>query len=346
VVGPAVGALQAATDAALTDHPHRPSIAPVPPGGERPLWSVMIPAYNCAPYLGRTIESVLSQDPGPKRMQVEVVDDCSSDDPAGVVARFGDRVSLYRQARNLGNVGNFNTCLARARGHLVHLLHGDDAVRDGFYERLGEALQRHPGVGAAFCRYVAMDENGNWTNTSQLEATDPGVLADWLESLALGQRLQPPCIAVRRQIYERLGGFDDRLSYGEDWEMWTRIAAHYPVWYEPAPLAVYRIHTGTVSDRTLRSGKNVADLRRAIAINRESLPPGRTEEITHEALRITALTALRRGRRRLGAGDTEAAAAQLREALVTSRSPRVLAGALFLAALYIRRWTLVRLGRR
>ena len=332
--------------AALTAHPHRATIPPVEPGVERPLWSVMIPAYNCAPYLGETIAGVLAQDPGPERMQIEVVDDCSSDDPAAVVERFGGRVSFHRQARNLGNVGNFNTCLRRARGRLVHILHGDDAVREGYYERLGEALERHPEVGAAFCRYVSIDEDGHWRTISPLEARKAGVIQGWLESLARGQRLQPPCITVRRDVYERLGGFDDRLFYYEDWEMWTRIAAHYPVWHEPVPLALYRVHGGTASDRRLRAGDSVADIRRAISLNCELLPPDHAREISREAHEISAITALRRGRRRLGAGDTEAATSQLREALATSRSARVLAGALFLQALRTRRWWLVKLGPR
>ena len=44
-------------------------------------------------------------------------------------------------------------------------------------------------------------------------------------------------IAVRREAYECLGGFDARLKCSEDWEMWVRIAARYPIWHEPAPLA-------------------------------------------------------------------------------------------------------------
>ena len=332
--------------AALTAHPHRATIPPVEPGVERPLWSVMIPAYNCAPYLGETIAGVLAQDPGPERMQIEVVDDCSSDDPAAVVERFGGRVSFHRQARNLGNVGNFNTCLRRARGRLVHILHGDDAVREGYYERLGEALERHPEVGAGFCRHILVYDDGNWTYVAPLLAGEPGVLDGWLEWLAIDQYIEPPAITVRRDVYERLGGFDDRLSYGEDWEMWTRIAAHYPVWHEPVPLVLYRIHGESLSSRMLRTGRNVADFRRAISISRELLPPDRAPGIARHALRTTALTALRRARRLLGAGHAEAAASQLREALATSRSPRVLAGALILEALRIRRWILVMLGRR
>ena len=51
-----------------------PRIAPVPAGVRRPRWSVMIPTFNCAKYLRETLGSVLAQDPGPERMQIEVVD--------------------------------------------------------------------------------------------------------------------------------------------------------------------------------------------------------------------------------------------------------------------------------
>ena len=306
----------------------------------------MIPAYNCADHLGAAIESVLAQDPGPERMQIEVVDDCSDDGTADVAARFGERVSLLRQPRNLGNVGNFNACLARARGHLIHLLHGDDAVRPGFYERLQAPLSGSAAIGAAFCRYIAIDGDGNWTGVSPLESAAAGVLDGWVETLALGQRLQPPCIAVRREAYERLGGFDDRISYSEDWEMWTRIARCLRGLARPhpaRPLPGPRGHDQRPDAAQRRQRRRPAQGDRdepRIAARRAG------REITREALRITAITALRRGRRRLGAGDTEAAAAQLREALATSRSARVLGGALLLQLLRVRRWILVGLGRR
>jgi glycosyltransferase involved in cell wall biosynthesis len=328
------------------DAGHRARVEVVDDDADRPTWSVMIPAYNCEAHIGQAIESVLAQDPGPETMQIEVVDDDSGDATVEVASSYGERVSVYQQPRNLGNVGNFNSCLNRARGRVVHLLHGDDAVREGFYERLGEPFDREPSIGAAFCRYVSLDEDGNWTGVSPLEASKAGVLPGWAEKLALGQRLQPPCIVVRRDVYERLRGFDDRISYSEDWEMWTRIAASYPVWHEPEPLAFYRVHDGTITDGALRTGAGVADLRRTIAINRRTLPSDRVDGITRRALQVTAVTALRRGRRRLGAGDTEAAASQLREALKTSRSPRVLAGAAFLQLLRVRRWILVRAGLR
>src|ERR1035437_9842369 len=88
-----------------------PLILPVPASIERPLWSVMIPTFNCARFLRRTLESVLDQDPGPELIQSEVVDDCpTADEPRTVVDQIGrGRVGFYRKPQNEGAVRNFNT---------------------------------------------------------------------------------------------------------------------------------------------------------------------------------------------------------------------------------------------
>jgi glycosyltransferase involved in cell wall biosynthesis len=283
----------------------------------RPRWSVMIPAHNAGQYLSETLASVLAQDPGPTEMQIEVVDDASAEDLASIVRDLcGDRVTVYRHEANRGHVVTFNTCIERARGEVVHLLHADDLVRPGFYERLGRALDEHPEAGAAFCRYISIDENGNWTTIAPLEQATPGFLDAWLERLATGQRLQPPCIVVRRQVYETVGRFNLGIrSYGEDWEMWTRIAAAYPVWYEPEPLALYRIGHDSLSRPALRTGDNVRQLLEVIELNRPVLPAEREAELTAAARRTVARTAIRRGVRLARAGDSSAALAQFRSSL-------------------------------
>ncbi len=325
---------------------YRPQIEPVPAGEPRPKWSVMIPTYHCAHYLDAALKGVLAQDPGREWMQIEVVDDCSSDDPEAVVARFGNRVTFHRQPRNVGHIANFNTCLARARGELVHILHGDDAVRPGFYPRFEREFDANPTVGAVFCRFISIDGESRWVTVARLVAQRDGVVPDFLERIAVGQMLQPPCVAVRRDVYERLGGFDSRIErYGEDWEMWTRIAAHYPVSHVVEPLALYRVHDSSLSSASHRSGQNVRDLRRVIAINREALPAERRDTLTREALEVTALTAIHRARRLLAAGDAAAARAQAREALRACRSPPVLERVAELAAVATRRSLLHSLNR-
>jgi glycosyltransferase involved in cell wall biosynthesis len=323
---------------APTPHPVPPARARAPRAAtSRPLWSVMVPTYECAGFLRETLASVLAQDPGARLMQIEVVDDASSDDPEAVVEELGaGRVAFFRQARNVGHVENFNTCLRRARGRLVHLLHGDDAVREGFYEAMARPFEQRPEVGAAFCRYIAIDEDGHWQAVSPLERRTGGVLDAWLETLAVGQRLQTPTMVVRRDVYDRVGGFDARLTWTEDWEMWVRIAASYPVWYEPEPLALYRIHSASSSGRLTRTAESIRDTRRAIELIRAHVAVADRERLTSEAQHTLALTALRRARRLIGSGDVDAGSAHLREALRTQASAGVLVRGAFVAALLAR----------
>ena len=105
-----------------------PVIAPVPREVSRPFWSIMIPVYNCAHYLRATLASVLSQIPREEPVQIEVIDDHSTqDDPACVVEECGrGRVTYFRHPVNVGPQANFTTCIERARGEWVHILHGDD----------------------------------------------------------------------------------------------------------------------------------------------------------------------------------------------------------------------------
>jgi GT2 family glycosyltransferase len=277
-------------------------------------------------------------------MQIEVVDDCSTrDDPAAVVAEVGQgRIGFYRQPRNVGHIQNFNTCLARSRGHLVHVLHGDDMVREGFYSALQAAFEAHPAIGAAFCRDIRIDEEGRWIEVAPLVQGQSGVIDNWLEQIALGQRLQVCAMVVRREVYERLGGFDQRINYyGEDWEMWVRIAAAYAVYHEVAPLALYRMHTTSLTGRSFRSGENARDIRRVIAINHSYLPSARAAELTRRAHEKFARSSIRRAQRVIAAGDLATPFVQLREAFKSSHSPGVISAALLLLA----RWNLAALRK-
>ena len=242
-----------------------PEIKPFPAGTIRPLWSVMIPAYNCSIYLEKTITSVLLQDMGADKMQIEVVDDASTDaDVEALVKRIGKgRVGYFRQAKNVGSLRNFETCINRAKGQIIHLLHGDDRVKPGYYEKITELFKRYPEAGAAYSAWDYIDDKDNFIRHSRIEEEEDCILEDWLFKLAEHQRLQYACISVKREVYEKLGSFYG-VIYGEDWEMWARIAKHYPTAYTPEFMVEYREHESTISMQSFLSGNNIRDINKVI----------------------------------------------------------------------------------
>lgn len=306
-----------------------PFIQPVTEDISRPFWSVMVPIYNCPPhYLRETLQSVLCQDPGPAEMQIEVIDNCSTaGDPEALVQEIGGgRISFHRQPSNVGIVENFNTCIRRATGQWVHILHGDDTVRPGFYDRLGRGIAAHPEAGAALCRIIYTDEDGQWTGLTEPEARAPGVLGDdFVVRQLLDQRIQFAGIAVRRSTYEELGGFLPSLSHCLDWDMWKRIAVRKPVFYDPEPMACYRLHAAADSSRLMRSGENVADERRSIELSCADFPPEQARCVRRAANKAAGVRAARRARLLWKAGQRATAWRQLAEAVRCSRSPAVLA---------------------
>jgi GT2 family glycosyltransferase len=321
-------------------HPFRGHIPLVGAGIERPLWSVMIPTYNCARFLEETLRSVLCQAPDALQMQIQVVDDHSlEDDPRDVVQRLApSRVEFFRQPQNVGHSQNFDTCIRRARGHLVHILHGDDLVNPGFYQALQSAFEAHPEIGAAFCRVSVIDGQGDEQYVMPPFQAASGIIEDASRVMAVQQPVETPSIAVRRAVYERLGGFDNRLRFcGEDLEMWVRISAHYPIWYEAELLARYRTHGDSLSRRSFRTGQNIRDVRRAIDTFGEYLPRDEAREISSRARERVALWALAIAEEARWKNDPVVLKAQVREALFCSRSPAVLLGALDLATHGLRR---------
>ena len=309
-----------------------PQVAPPRGMAPQPFWSVMIPVYNRTTYLERTLASVLSQDPGAGEMQIEVVDDASSEgDSERLVRQVGEgRVDFFRQPRRLGGIGNWNSCIQRSVGEWVHILHSDDVVFPGFYGDFKAALERREDVGAAFCRYATIDESGRWRGISELESPTRGILAGFIYKISVGQRIQCPSIVVRRSVYEKLGGFRKDLSYAADWEMWIRIAAHLPIWYEPATLAAWRIHSASWTALTVRSGQNIADMRRCVEISHSLLPPDHGDAISRKAQENVARVAISGAYRALLAGEFATAFRQAWEAVKCGAFSRVVLRTLLL----------------
>jgi glycosyltransferase involved in cell wall biosynthesis len=282
----------------------------------RPVWSVMIPVYNCFSYLQQTLESVMSQTSDRTDMQIEVVDDNSTDgNVAQLVERIGKgKITYFRQEENVGSLRNFETCILRSTGKLIHLLHGDDMVLPGFYTKIHELFKDFPEAGAAFCRYQYIDEKSEVLYPSDIEKQEDGILDNWLVRLYQRQRIQTPSIVVRRSVYENLGSFY-AVHYGEDWEMWLRIAANYPFAYTPEVLASYRQHPLSISGQYFLDGQNIRDLKTVMDLTEQYLPVSERKTLRKETEEFYAKYAISTARMLWGKYKNHSAVqAQIKEA--------------------------------
>ena len=123
------------------------------------LVSVCIPAYNNAGTIRATVESVLASDY--ENIELIVVDDCSTDDTYEILCGMeSQKLSVYRNEKNLGMAGNWNRCLSLCRGEYVRLLCADDRIAPDLISREAEVLSSVPSVVMVSSDTAFIDEDG------------------------------------------------------------------------------------------------------------------------------------------------------------------------------------------
>jgi len=306
-----------------------PEIAALPNNEQRPFWSVMIPTYNKFKHLEQTLNSVLDQAPSHEEMQIEVVNDHPDielqDRMEVLVNKIGkNRVKFYRHNQtDIGQTTIFNLCLERAKGNWIHILHDDDYVLPGFYEKLRRGIENNPDIGAAFCRHYLVNENSENLSISFLERETAGILPNYIEKVALTSSIEAVSVVAKRSVFEKLGGYCPQALSAADWEMWKRVACYYDIWYEPLPLACRRIDKHTWTSRLIKTGGNILSARKAIEITHSYLPE-KYKHLTSIALENIALAGIILASQNLDSQDYEAAIKLVIESLKCSDSNNVL----------------------
>lgn len=123
-----------------------------------PLVYICIPTYNAEKTIARTLRSVLDQTYG--NLKIKVVDNNSSDGTLAIVESFLDeRITVYRNSVNVGGEGNFNRCIALAKGKYTAIYHADDIYEPEMVATQVAFLEQHPQAGAVFTEALLIDEH-------------------------------------------------------------------------------------------------------------------------------------------------------------------------------------------
>ena len=238
--------------------------------------SVCIPTYNGAEYVGAALTSVLEQTVSD--FELIVVDDCSTDGTEDVVRSISDpRLRYFKNTERLGLVGNWNRSYELSSGRYVSIFHQDDVMAPDNIEQKVRALDENPSVGFVYSNVHQIDAQGKLLSEwwyFKPEPDENGVCpgGDFFETLLSGPNIVCcPSAMVKRECFERLGGFDPRLPFTADWEMWLRIALHYDVAYLVEPLVKYRRHDG-METRNFVEARELESYYRAKSLALEKYP--------------------------------------------------------------------------
>jgi glycosyltransferase involved in cell wall biosynthesis len=223
-----------------------------------PKISVLIPTYNYGHFLPEAIESVLAQEF--RDFELLIVDDCSTDDTAGIVRPFcarDERVRFSVNPANLGMVNNWNHCMEQARGEYIKFLFGDDKLYHP--QALGKMmalLEKHSSATLAASARVIVDEKSNAVDVYRElgngchKGTD--VIRDCLMENGKNLVGEPSAVLFRKSDARR--GFDSRYLQIVDVEMWFHLLEKGDLAYTREPLCAFRRHSLQQTERNTGAG--------------------------------------------------------------------------------------------
>jgi glycosyltransferase involved in cell wall biosynthesis len=241
-----------------------------------PKISVVIPAFNAASFIRRTIDSVLAQTF--TDFELIVVDDGSTDDTGRVVQSYGAAganppapVVRYLRQANAGDGPARNAGIAAARGEWIAFLDHDDEWLPDKLARQMALLERHPDLRWCGANYYLSCQG------LRQPAGNPDELAGRLDGREFfdnfftavareGGTLVTTTMIVHREVFQQVGVFDSCWALCADFDMWWRITYRYPrIGYLPQPLGI--MHLDVLNVAALRyhlAGKRGDDARRLV----------------------------------------------------------------------------------
>lgn len=222
-----------------------------------PLVSVCIPAYNNAEYIKDTIDSILNQTY--QNIELVIVDDNSKDNTYELIQEIGDeRIKLYHNDKNLGMSGNWNRCLSLCTGKYAKLVCADDILSPDALKREVDALEANPTAVIAESDTKLIDLNGK--GKGFYKRYKKSGLVDGKEICRKGFLSQdyfgaPQANTFRRDVAEKIGGFDTDYTYILDYDFFVSLACEGDVYIIHEPLNFFRVRKGSNTGEVMGGNK-------------------------------------------------------------------------------------------
>jgi glycosyltransferase involved in cell wall biosynthesis len=221
---------------------------------ERPTITVAIPTMNGARHIAETLRGILRQ--SGVAFDLVVSDDRSDDDTlAQVAAIAGDRARICVNSERLGLAGNWNCCVALSQTACVAIVHQDDVLLPGHLAAHVDAFRLDPAVGLVSSASVVIDDDGRDVPHESVGRGGLGPVdrifspGEALAGMAAENPLRCSAVSLRVAAHTAAGGFNARLRYIVDWDLWLRVARAWSVAWRARPGVAVRWHAGSETHR-------------------------------------------------------------------------------------------------
>ena len=204
--------------------------------------TVLVAVYNASAFLSDCLDSLLNQTL--RDIQVICIDDCSTDRSLEILqdyAQRDNRIEVIRLNENHGQAYARNEGLKMAKGQYVCFLDADDWWEPSFLQQINRLIHACPNAGI-YCTGYYLVKNGKQSIAPiGVEKDFESGYIDYCRTYCrtLCMPVTSSSTAVRRGCFDAVGGFDEKLSFGEDFHLWIRLALKYPVALVNRPLANY-----------------------------------------------------------------------------------------------------------
>ncbi len=196
-----------------------------------PLVSVIIPTYNRQNFLKEALDSVLAQTYRP--LEIIVVDDGSTDGTPWIIPRYPVK---YVRGPRQGVAAARNRGILLSRGDFIAFLDSDDLWKPQKIRQQIDFFERNPEAVAVQTEEIWI-RKGKRVNPRRRHRKPSGFFFDRALELCL---VSPSGVMLRRKALFEIGLFDERFPVCEDYELWLRLAARYPVFLIEEPLVIKR----------------------------------------------------------------------------------------------------------
>ncbi len=212
--------------------------------------SVVIPAYNCSPYISETVESVLNQEDAANDLEIIIVNDGSTDETGSIARSFGGRVRVIDQS-NAGVCSARNRGIREAQGDFIALVDHDDVWLPNKLANQLRAFESNPKVDVVFSDFfwwLPDEKDGTFKPQSHFYelAQQNGIDEDftgWIyHQMLLDSWVLTSTALARTRVVIKSGGFDESLPFSEDWDFWLRISRESQFLKLAGKTTLYRQH--------------------------------------------------------------------------------------------------------